>query len=100
MLTLFGRRHRYCDGLSRRSFLTIGGLAGLGAQPAQAQTGVPYGPYSMTRGQFNQYAPVYYPRLYNNYGMPYYSRIARPFRVRNYQYNQGIRTFTGRRYYY
>src|SRR3954467_250792 len=32
MLTLFGAKHRYCDGLSRRSFLKIGGLAmgGLG----------------------------------------------------------------------
>src|SRR5436309_3427011 len=32
MLTLFGAGHRYCDGLSRRSFLRIGGLAmgGLG----------------------------------------------------------------------
>ena len=32
MLTLFGPRHRYCDGLSRRSFLKVGGLAvgGLG----------------------------------------------------------------------
>ncbi|MHC5544396.1 DUF1501 domain-containing protein, partial [Singulisphaera rosea] len=32
MLTLFGARQRYCDGLSRRSFLKIGGLAmgGLG----------------------------------------------------------------------
>src|SRR5262252_6784125 len=27
MLTLFGPRHRYCDGWSRRSFLKIGGLA-------------------------------------------------------------------------
>jgi hypothetical protein len=27
MLTLLGTRHRYCDGLSRRSFLTIGSLA-------------------------------------------------------------------------
>ena len=32
MLTLFGPKSRYCDGLSRRSFLRIGGLAvgGLG----------------------------------------------------------------------
>jgi hypothetical protein len=32
MLTLFGPKHRYCDGVSRRSFLKIGGLAmgGLG----------------------------------------------------------------------
>ncbi len=27
MLTLFGPRGRFCDGLSRRSFLTVGGLA-------------------------------------------------------------------------
>src|SRR3954452_18838621 len=27
MLTLFGDRHRYCDGVSRRSFLKVGGLA-------------------------------------------------------------------------
>jgi hypothetical protein len=27
MLTLHGSRHRYCDGVSRRSFLRIGGLA-------------------------------------------------------------------------
>src|SRR5438067_9569990 len=32
MLTLYGPGHRYCDGVSRRSFLKIGGLAmgGLG----------------------------------------------------------------------
>jgi hypothetical protein len=30
MLTIFGRRNPYCDGISRRSFLTIGAL-GLGA---------------------------------------------------------------------
>jgi hypothetical protein len=27
MLTLLGRKHRFCDGVSRRSFLKIGGLA-------------------------------------------------------------------------
>ena len=27
MLTLLGPRHRYCDGIGRRSFLQIGGLA-------------------------------------------------------------------------
>jgi hypothetical protein len=27
MLTLFGEKHRYCDGVSRRSFLKIGSLA-------------------------------------------------------------------------
>lgn len=80
--------------------LAIVGLVGLGARPANAQAGVPYGPYSMTRSQFNRYAPVYYPRLYNSYGVPYYSRVARPFRVQNYRYNRGIRTFTGQRYYY
>src|SRR5437870_13201740 len=31
MLTLFGPRHRYCDGVSRRSFLKVGGLAMGGA---------------------------------------------------------------------
>src|SRR5215472_4803642 len=30
MLTIFGQPHRYCDGISRRSFLRIGAL-GLGA---------------------------------------------------------------------
>ena len=30
MLTIYGRGHRYCDGISRRSFLRIGGLS-LGA---------------------------------------------------------------------
>src|SRR6266542_1008873 len=30
MLTIYGRAGRYCDGISRRSFLRIGGL-GLGA---------------------------------------------------------------------
>ena len=30
MLTLLGPRHRYCDGISRRSFLRIGGLAACG----------------------------------------------------------------------
>src|SRR4051812_4449993 len=27
MLTMFGPRHRYCDGVSRRSFLKLGGMA-------------------------------------------------------------------------
>ncbi|MFN9047046.1 MAG: DUF1501 domain-containing protein, partial [Planctomyces sp.] len=27
MLRLFGNSHRYCDGVSRRSFLQLGGLA-------------------------------------------------------------------------
>jgi len=30
MLTLFGPRHRYCDGVSRRSFLKVGSLATCG----------------------------------------------------------------------
>lgn len=46
MLTLYGRSTRYCDGLSRRSFLTIGGLsfgaAGLGlADILRAETQAP-----------------------------------------------------------
>lgn len=52
MLTLFGKAGRYCDGISRRSFLTIGGLSfgagGLGladvlraeAQPASDRSGL------------------------------------------------------------
>jgi hypothetical protein len=45
MLTIFGPRYRYCDGLSRRSFLRIGGLAmgGLGLADllrAEARAGV------------------------------------------------------------
>ena len=45
MLTLFGADRRYCDGVSRRSFLKIGGLAMGGlALPdllrAEAQAGV------------------------------------------------------------
>jgi Protein of unknown function (DUF1501) len=42
MLTLYGPRHRYCDGVSRRSFLKIGGLAmgGLGlTELLQAEAG-------------------------------------------------------------
>ena len=27
MLTITGQKHRFCDGLSRRGFLTVGGLA-------------------------------------------------------------------------
>ncbi len=30
MLTIYGRGNRFCDGISRRSFLRIGGL-GIGA---------------------------------------------------------------------
>lgn len=78
--------------------LAIGVLAGAGARPAQAQPGVPYGPYSMTRSQFYQNAPYYYPSLYNNYGVPRYSRVPRYYRVQPYTYNRGIRVFTGRRY--
>src|SRR5438270_4200978 len=45
MMTLFGDRHRYCDGVSRRSFLKVGGLAmgGLGLPEllrAEAQAGI------------------------------------------------------------
>lgn len=45
MLSLFGPKHRYCDGVSRRSFLKIGGLVmgGMGLPEllrAEAQTGV------------------------------------------------------------
>src|SRR4051812_6224012 len=44
MLTLFGPGHRYCDGVSRRSFLKIGGLTmgGVGLSEllrAEAQAG-------------------------------------------------------------
>jgi hypothetical protein len=41
-----------------------------GSSSRSAQAQVPYGPYSMTRAQFNQFAPVYYPRL-PNYTMPW-----------------------------
>jgi hypothetical protein len=45
MVTLFGSKHRYCDGVSRRSFLKLGGLAmgGLGLPEllrAEARAGV------------------------------------------------------------
>jgi Protein of unknown function (DUF1501) len=45
MLTLFGSKHRYCDGVSRRSFLKLGGMAmgGLGLPQllqAEARAGV------------------------------------------------------------
>jgi len=52
--------------------LATAGLLGTGVREAQAQAGVPYGPYSMTRSQFNQYAPAYYPRLNTNIGYPFY----------------------------
>ena len=42
MLTLLGPRARYCDGLSRRSFLTVGAAAGLtlpGLYRAEAAAG-------------------------------------------------------------
>lgn len=54
--------------------LALGGVLGAGARRAEAQVGVPYGPYSLPRPMFNRYAPGYYPRLYNNWGMTYYSR--------------------------
>jgi hypothetical protein len=50
--------------------LAIAGLLGTLTPSALAQ--VPYGPYSMTRAQFNQYAPVYYPRLSNYVVPPFY----------------------------
>ncbi|HAP09169.1 MAG TPA: DUF1501 domain-containing protein, partial [Planctomycetaceae bacterium] len=37
MLRLFGHAHRYCDGVSRRSFLQIGGLAAGGLSLADLQ---------------------------------------------------------------
>src|SRR5689334_23058526 len=45
MLTLLGRKQRFCDGVSRRNFLKIGGLAlgGLSLADvlrAEAQTGI------------------------------------------------------------
>jgi|GEM_PF-3841119 len=52
--------------------LATAGLLGAGVREARAQPGVPYGPYSMTRSQFNQYAPAYYPRLNTNIGYPFY----------------------------
>src|SRR5262249_8911874 len=44
MLTILGNRHRFCDGVTRRSFLTVGGtmLGGLSLAPllrAEAQSG-------------------------------------------------------------
>ncbi|WP_406698609.1 hypothetical protein V5E97_06960 [Singulisphaera sp. Ch08] len=70
--------------------LAIGGLVGVGARDAQAQ-GVPYGPYSMTRSQFNQFAPVYYPRLNTNFGVGYYGlpRFYGGNRYRNYGFYRG-----------
>jgi len=41
MLTIYGQRHRFCDGISRRNFLKIGalGLGGLALpQLLQAET--------------------------------------------------------------
>ena len=45
MLTIYGQRHRYCDGISRRNFLKIGalGLGGLALPQlleAEAQSGI------------------------------------------------------------
>ncbi len=76
--------------------LVFSGLAGIGVRRAEAQPGVPYGPYSMTRGQFNRYAPVYYPRLYNNFGVPYYSRRPRFYSPRRFS-NRGIGLYNGAR---
>ena len=47
MLTLFGPRHHYCDGITRRSFLKIGGLAlgGLSLpELLRAETAAGHGP--------------------------------------------------------
>src|SRR5438876_6650957 len=46
MLTIYGNRSRFCDGISRRNFLKIGSLAlgGLSLPqllPAEAQSGIP-----------------------------------------------------------
>lgn len=85
-------------------FLAFGGLAMFGARDAQAQLGVPYGPYSMTRGDFNRYAPVYYPRLNTNnfgYGYGYYGG-PRYFNGPRYRYNNFYRTSrfsAGRRFW-
>jgi len=38
MFTVFGSRHRYCDGISRRNFLQVGALGVGGADSAAAQT--------------------------------------------------------------
>src|SRR6059058_2863169 len=45
MLTIYGQRHRFCDGVSRRNFLKIGalGLGGLALPQllrAEAQSGI------------------------------------------------------------
>src|SRR5712671_4502975 len=45
MLTIYGQRHRFCDGISRRNFLRIGalGLGGLALPDllqAEAQSGI------------------------------------------------------------
>src|SRR4026207_1229947 len=45
MLTIYGQRHRFCDGISRRNFLKIGalGLGGLALPQilqAEAQSGI------------------------------------------------------------
>jgi hypothetical protein len=80
------------------AILAAGGLMAAGPREAKAQPGVPYGPYSMTRGQFNQYAPVYYPRLNNNFGVGYYSGRPRYYYGgRPRYYNRGMRVFPGRR---
>lgn len=83
--------------------LAIGGLIGFGTREARAQIGVPYGPYSMPRAQFNRFAPVYYPRINTNlgfgfgsYGRPrFYSGGYRGntygFSRRNYGFNRGFR---------
>lgn len=88
--------------------LALGGLAGVGVREAHAQVGVPYGPYSMTRSQFNQYAPVYYPRLNTNnlgfgYGFGYYGGprfYGGPrYRYRSNNFSRGFNYSAGRRFW-
>src|SRR5262245_13688170 len=40
MLTILGRPQRFCDGVSRRSFLQVGGLALAQLPRAEAQAGI------------------------------------------------------------
>lgn len=59
-------------------------LTAWGSSSRSARAQVPYGPYSMTRAQFNQFAPVYYPRL------PVYT-MPRPYGVYpRYGYGYGV----------
>jgi hypothetical protein len=81
--------------------LAIGCLAGVGATKAQAQYGVPYRPYSMTRGNFIRYAPAYYPRINTYYNRGYYSMRPRYYYGggRRWAFNRGgFRRWGGRRW--